>query len=169
MLLLLLSLLSRGVSAQQVPIIESGREHEIVALFRPHQLGGEVVPGWRLMNIRVQPTYIEVEVEGSDRSAFFRLDHPEASRHHSDSTKSFAISRGENATEGDAARAVTLLIEALRKNDAGEFWRERRAVASPQAVEQRSRGVWVPVIATGVVLAVVVGAVLVARRRKRRG
>lgn len=154
------------------PVIEAGREQEIVALFAPHKLGGEVIPAWRLMNVRVQPSYIEVEIQGPGRSAHLRLDHPSGSTKHTDTTPSFAITRGENAGEGDGKRAVDAVIEAIRKNDGGKFWRttaeEKPAGAEPAPAERRPiSGIVIPALLSAALLGFGI-AFFVRRRRAQR-
>ena len=164
-------LASRVAWAQAVPVIESGREQEIVSLFEPYKLGGEVVPGVRLMNIKVERTYIEIEVTGADTSAFFRLDHPERSERHDATTASFAVSHGENASGGDAALAVTRLVEALRANDKGKFWRESRALgpgALPPSDKADASSLALPIGLTIGVSLLVIGF-MVWQRRKKKG
>jgi len=158
----------RSLLALSAPVfvIEAGREKEIVALFAPVPLGKELVPGWRLMNIRAQQTYIEVELVGPGRSAFVRLDHPDAAKQAKERTPSFAVTRGDNAEQGDGAVAATKLIELLKQNDRGTFWRTRATTpgGDPATPPQRSRGIVIPVVVT-----LAVGALALAlfvRRRK---
>lgn len=156
--------------AAPVFVIEAGREKEIVALFTPVPLGGEVEPGWRLMNIRAQHTYIEIELTGPDQSAFVRLDHPSTERA-DERTPSFAVTRGDNAKQGAGARAATRVIERLRANDHGGFWRARAEAPAGDSpigptAPARSRGIVIPVVVTLLVGALAVG-LFVRRRRKR--
>ena len=160
----------RSLLALSAPVfvIEAGREREIVALFAPVALGKELVPGWRLMNIRAQQTYIEVELVGAERSAFVRLDHPDSAKEARERTPSFAVTRGDNAREGDGAHAATKLIELLKQNDRGTFWRTRASApdGGPAATPaQRSRGIVIPVVVTVTVAALALA--LFVRRRKR--
>ena len=155
--------------AAPVFVIESGREQEIVALFSPVSLGGEVTPGWRLMNVRVQQTFIEIEIQGTDQSAFVRLDHRDAVADASERTPSFSVTRGDNAKDGPGGEAASKVVALLRQNDRGGFWKQigTDPSAPPAPAPARRRGVVVPAIVAGVVVALI-AALYVRKRRQRR-
>ena len=119
---------SSPASAEKMWVIESGREREVVALFSPYKMGGEVAKGWRLSNIWIGATYIRVRIKGSKgKKVHFRLVHPEKPLKFAFRTKSFKVILSDDASdEGEGKKAALLLVEALEKNDKGEFWRVRR-------------------------------------------
>jgi hypothetical protein len=60
------------------PVIVSGREAEITALFLPHELGGELASGWVLHSFDIQVGTIVVWLAGPSESyAQVRFDHPD--------------------------------------------------------------------------------------------
>lgn len=126
---------SPPVLAANVWVIEPGREREVVGLFSPYKMGGEVTKGWRLSNIWIGPTNIRVRIKGSKgKRAQFRLVHPERPLESAFRTKSFKVILSiDTLTETGGSRAVQLLIQALKKNDKGKFWRiHRRGTNSPR-------------------------------------
>ncbi|MGB1275224.1 MAG: hypothetical protein ACPG77_05690, partial [Nannocystaceae bacterium] len=63
--------------ASNEPVIEGGREAEVVGLFAPYRLGGPVVDGWVLTRIDIQPTRIAVMGVGPDgEPVAVMFDHP---------------------------------------------------------------------------------------------
>ncbi len=162
-LAILALLLAVCSTAAATPVIAAGREKEVMALFAPHELGAEVAPGWKLMNVRVQPDNIAVELSGPNGAfASFRLLHPDAAPSDAVRTPSFAVVREAPAA---ADQAIAPLVVALRKNDKGGFWREAPAAkpdhAAPDA-DDRSGGLWFTVLITVLGLAAVY---LIVRRR----
>jgi hypothetical protein len=162
-LAILALLLAVCSTAEATPVIAAGREKEVMALFAPHTLGHEVVAGWKLMNVRVQPDNIAVELAGPGGAfASFRLLHPDAAPSDAVRTPSFAVVR---ETPAAADQAIAPLVVALRKNDKGGFWREAPTVTAERSQpesDDRSGGLWFTVLITVLGL----GAVyLIARRR----
>jgi len=105
--------------AEPTSVIGEGREPEVLALFAPHRLGGEVSAGWRLWNVRIEPTAIEVELRGpGDEAATFELGRDPGA----ESTTSFSIRRSGSTASGAAAKATDVLVEAVKRNDHGGFW-----------------------------------------------
>ncbi len=138
---------SAGASAQGV--IESGREQEILALFRPHRLATEVTPGWKLWEVQVSPQSIRVEVRGpGDRRAAFRMIESE------DPARSFRIER-ESAADPGGAIALETLEVAIRNNDHGGFFRTAVVPRKAQRAD-RSRFLAVPIVTTVVAVGVMV-------------
>jgi hypothetical protein len=104
--------------AAPASVIGEGREAEVLALFAPYRLGGEVVEGWRLWNVRIEQTRIEVELRGpGDAPATFELGQGPARER----TPSFAVRRRSGAV--GATTATNALVEAVRRNDHGGIWR----------------------------------------------
>lgn len=124
-----------GLLALATPVwgllaIEPGREAEVAALFAPYHLGAEVVPGWRFMQLGIHHTYIQAGVEPAAGEAgvvaSFRLEHPMRAPPDSEYTASFAVLRqGETDLAPEASAALDRLVQAVRANDDGRFWRGR--------------------------------------------
>ncbi len=108
-----------GVARAQ-PVIQAGREQEVLALFAPYRLGGELPGGARLMDVAIQRSSITATVERGEHTARLVLRHPQASPSSGSRSLSFSL-----RIEGDAqARApARLLMEAVRRNDRLPFWR----------------------------------------------
>jgi hypothetical protein len=118
----------------EVPIIEAGREDEIVALFAPYTLTGEVAAGYRLMNVRAPATHIVCELIGpSGEPATLRLDHPDHADEPDSRTASFAVTREADGASGQ--RALDALFAAVEVNDRGHFFR-RRARPPPATLDR---------------------------------
>ncbi len=131
------------------PVIASGREADVMALFRPYTLGAAVTPQAKLWNVRVEPERIFVEIEGTAKTSF-RLEHPDRASG-TERSKSFVVIREPSAATGASQRAVDLLVARIRANDTGQFWDRttpdpagRPAAAPPP----RFRGIWIPVVVT---------------------
>ena len=68
-------------AADSQPVITPGREEEILALFAPHAVGAELVPGWTLHSFSIEVSTISVWVAGpEDTYANLALDHPDNAR-----------------------------------------------------------------------------------------
>lgn len=159
----------------EVPIIEPGREQDVLALVRPYSLAAEVDGGYRLMNVRIEATYIEFEltVGGADgpspadpadpadsadppdpdETATLRLEHPDHADDTDGETASFAVYR--EASSDPARAAVDLLYEAIRANDTGGFFRRQARPPLPtnaRSIERMLTNGWV---VDGVVLCLV--------------
>jgi hypothetical protein len=106
-------------AAEPSPVIQAGREAEVLALFAPFGLGQEVRDGYRLWNVRIEPTRIQVELrDAADVPATFALVHGHDGEH----TASFSVRRDPSTKSGAAARATDALIDSAKKNDHGGFW-----------------------------------------------
>ncbi len=134
------------------PVIERGREAAVLALFRPHVLTSEVTPGWRLWEVRIRSTFIEIELDGpGDGRAAVRLDHPDKVARPDMRSKSFAVTRSTTSPEGAAASAV--LLDALTANDDGTFWQRAPVKLASGVGVQHLDGSALLVLLVGVVLA----------------
>ena len=102
-------------------IIEAGREQEVLSLFAPYTLGGEVSAGHRLMNVRIEAREIVCVVEGpTERSATLHLASPEVIPAPDRTSASFAMRLD---AQGEPSRAALLLLaDAVRQNDPGGFF-----------------------------------------------
>jgi hypothetical protein len=149
-------------SADPVPVIEGGREQEILALFLPHQLGREVTPGWKLWDVTVSPLAIRAECRGpGERRAAIRLIHPSGGN--GVPTKSFVIQR-DPAADPAGFPALDGLTRAVTENDRGNFFRTL-GVPRIEASPNRTRFIAIPIVAFVVGLA---GMWLTRRIRARR-
>lgn len=128
--------------ADPVPVIEGGREREILALFRPHELGREVVPGWKLWDVNVSPLAIRVECRGpGDRRVALRLIHPSSGEGvHS---KSFVVQRENADPQGMAA--LQALEARVVENDRGNFFRSL-GVPRVEVAPNRTRFLAIPLV-----------------------
>ncbi len=118
--------------AGERPVIEAGREDEVMALFAPYRLNGELGEGWSLHRVEILATRIEVRGVASDgREAMFFLEHP--SRTGRRDTPSFAVVVD---TEHKPPRAfVEPLVAAVRSHDDGDFWHITRTVTGSSSAE----------------------------------
>lgn len=149
-------------SADPVPVIEGGREQEILALFLPHELGKEVTPGWKLWDVTVSPLAIRAECRGpGDRRAAIRLIHPTSGE--GAHTKSFVIQR-DSAADPAGLAALDGLTRAVSENDRGNFF---RSVGVPriEVSSNHTRFIAIPIAACVLGLA---GMWLTRRIRTRR-
>jgi len=122
----------------QVPIIEAGREDETLALFAPYTLTGEVSDGFRLMNVRIEATYIACELVGpGDDTASVRLEHPDYADDSDGETASFAVRREASSDAG--RRAADAIYAAILENDPGGFHRRRAQLPPPSAARPIER------------------------------
>lgn len=109
------------VPSDGLPVITEHRETEILGLFKPHDLGKDVVPGWRLDDIGINATQIKIKLEGPNKAtAAARLELPKRTPS-PETTPSFTVIREPGASP-DGAKALDALIDAVRKNDNGRFW-----------------------------------------------
>ena len=109
------------VPSDGLPVITEHRETEILALFKPYDLGKEIVPGWRLDDVGIQAMRIQVKLEGPAKAAAgARLELPRRAPS-SETTPSFSVHRDPGAPP-DGAKALDVLLDAVRKNDNGKFW-----------------------------------------------
>jgi hypothetical protein len=116
----LLTLLLVGAPGRAQTVIGPGREGDVLALFAPHGLEREVVPGWKLWNVRIAAESIHVELVGPDgSSAELRLVKRAGG---AESSASFDVLRDSRSRTGDARAAADALVAALVQNDPGGFW-----------------------------------------------
>lgn len=106
--------------ADSAPSLEAGREAEVLALFAPFTLGGEVTPGWRLMDVAIGARSIRCVVEApAGGRAAMTLAHP-SSAPGARTSRSFAI-----VLEPDGHAALAALAARVVANDPGGFFRVR--------------------------------------------
>jgi hypothetical protein len=126
--LLALALMLAAITASAAgPVLESGREREVLALFAPYTLGAEVTQGEKLWDVRIQATEIVVGLRGAsgDRPSL-RLVHASSAPPGAETSESFAIVRLMPSTDATGTAASQLLSEAVKRNDGGGFWRAYR-------------------------------------------
>lgn len=109
------------VPSDGLPVITEHREAEILALFKPFDLGKEITPGWQLADVGIQATRIEIKLAGPGKAAAgARLELPRRTPS-AETTPSFSVIRDPGAPP-DGAKALDALVDAVRKNDGGKFW-----------------------------------------------
>jgi len=110
--------------ADGMPVVGADQERAVVALIRPIELGQEVVPGWFLDRIQLDMSNIRFEFhdrQGGERSIV--LEYPGRVPRAIETTKSFAVVREVPAGAPTPAQdPLDLLVDSIRKNDAGTFW-----------------------------------------------
>ena len=143
LVLFALVLVVTDAAADPMPVIEGGREQEILALFRPHLLGQEITPGWKLWDVKVSPLAIRAECRSpGDRRAALSLIHPSSGS--GTATKSFVIQR-DSAADPAGFLALARLSEAVTANDHGNFFRSL-GVPRVEVTPNRTRFVAIPVV-----------------------
>ena len=121
-------------------VIESGREDEVLQLFEPHVLSGEVVPGWQLRHVSIQERSVDCQLRGPEETtAVLRLSPLERAPEGAERSGSFWFERVDSS--GAGAEALTALVKAVQGNDDGRFW---QLVAAPPVATHRIRmgGEW---------------------------
>ena len=117
------------------PLIESGREHAVEHLFDPYADGQEVAPGWRLGDIHINRTVIEVDLKGATTQAKLQLKHHDRADPSAARSQSFGTSL---IGPPDAREAANRLIAAIAKNDHGGFW----TMPAPSPETPTALGLW---------------------------
>jgi hypothetical protein len=154
------TLMAQGLSAQpnpsgqkpppvlnvELPTIEAGRENEVLALFKPFGLGSEVLAGWKLENVSIQPQYIQCQLENKaeKRKVLLFITHEESTKNRELKSKSFVFYGkpsllAENAKSDAGTQASLRLVEAIRTNDPGGFWHVRLPPPSSQFYADNSK------------------------------
>lgn len=104
------------------PVIEPGREAEVLGLLAPYELGAEVTPEHRLTNVAIEAREITCEVRGPDETvARLHLAHPDAVPEPDRTSASFAMRL--DASDDASRAALVALADAVGRNDAGGFFR----------------------------------------------
>jgi hypothetical protein len=159
-LFIALVLLAGRARADQ-PVLEEGREADVLALFLPHVLAEEVAhTGWRLWDVKIEATRISVHLKGPDEAGVeFFLVHPDAASAGSAHSKSFAFA--PSSTEDPRARvAEAALVRAVQANDPGRFWRAVRPLPTGYGGSSNNLHVRTSPLTDGLVLSL--GAALIA-------
>jgi hypothetical protein len=121
LLLLLVALLLPRVATAARPIIQPGREHEIIALLDPHALGDELAPGWTLHSFSIHTGTIDLWIAGPDDAhAHLTLDHLDYGPPDAQRLEGFALAIVEQPPGSEAA--VAELVATIERNDHGQFW-----------------------------------------------
>lgn len=114
------------------PTIERNREADVMSLLAPYRPGSEVANGWKLWDIAIQATQIELGLRGPDEDGAditLILVHPTQADKTSTRTPSFAL-RATDIAQPGALVARDALIDAIRQNDDGRFWRITRPIST---------------------------------------
>ncbi|HLT40193.1 MAG TPA: hypothetical protein VK034_28130, partial [Enhygromyxa sp.] len=126
--LVLLTLLLPRFAAASRPVITAGREHEILSLLAPHQLGDELSPGWTLHSFSIEVATIVLWIAGPEQAyAKLTLDHPEHGPIGARQTTGFALKVVDLPRGSEAA--VDELVATIERNDDGSFWGTKVAYA----------------------------------------
>lgn len=138
--LLCLSVVLGATNASaQVPIVEAGREADVLALFSPYVLGGEVTPGWKLWNVGILSTEIRVELHGpGEPPEIVRLvlTHPSDGRLGGfETSENFNLSF-PTAIQGPGKDAALALAAAVKRNDRRSFWASETNLPAPEAADR---------------------------------
>lgn len=119
-----------------VPTIEPGRETDVLALLAPYRPGAEITAGWKVWDVAIQPNHIEVGLrDPADRTLSFSLVHPTQAESNARLSPSFAV-KWKQPIDGPQERAARdALLEAIRRNDDGKFWRVWRPISTRAGTE----------------------------------
>ena len=122
-----------------VPVIEAGREADILSLVLPYAPDGEIISGWTLSSISIERDSIVFVVEGPRAaSATLRLRHLSQATASDTRSASFTLRLGPAVDAEDTGEAaLALLVAAVQRNDAGVFWRRVGFEAEPGGAGQR--------------------------------
>lgn len=120
--------LTPGAASTQEAVIPPGREADIRALAAPYTLGAEIVPGWSLHSIEIQPRTIHFHLRAGEAAARVTLDLPERAPAGAVALPSFALTEEGDASSLDARAA---LVRAIRANDDGDFWATAAVATDP--------------------------------------
>lgn len=107
------------------PVIVSGRETEILALFEPYALGDEIAPddapGWALHSFNIDVGTIVVWLAGPGEGyAQIRFEHPDYGSRDAKQLTGFAVDVPEQPAGSEPA--VAQIIATVDQNDDGNFW-----------------------------------------------
>lgn len=107
-------------------VIEPGREAEILGLFQPYRLAESVTPEWKLWNVRIRAREVSVELKGQGvpaETCELGLRHEEESDERTfDHSQNFSFYFPQQPSPTCRA-AVLKLVDAVKRNDHGTFWR----------------------------------------------
>ena len=129
-----------------VPVIEPGREREVLALFAPHRLAREVTGGVVLANVRIEPTRIVAELSRDGAAVGeVALEHRGAQGEPARSSASFAITWSVPPGDEDALAAARAVTDAVVRNDPGGFFRVHAMPPAGPGIGDLGRrgGAWV--------------------------
>ena len=127
-LLFLFVFVTSTIARATQPVIEQGREADVLSLLAPYTLGSEVGGGWKLWNVSIRETAIEIGLRDTgERDVTFVLVHPTQTSSNALRTPSFALAH-DVPEEPEVRAARDALLESIRKNDRGKFWRIERQV-----------------------------------------
>lgn len=154
---------ARATPPTRVPVIEAGREADVLALVAPFEPLGNVTDTWSLVSVGIEMRLIRYSVadQAGSRAALV-LRHPSTAPGAREKSPSFALER-EGPDVDAATAALDALAQAVQRNDQGSFWtREARApTAMGEAISaaraRRTATVW---LVDGLLLSLAALAVL---------
>lgn len=162
----------------QAHLIGPGQEEVVLALFAPHELGGEVAAGFALWSVAIESDHIVVTLRAGDgRETSLTLRHPDTAGGDTQRTTSFAAVPG-GVSDAEASAARRTLLGALRRNDHGGFWEDAGETVTHVGRGHEGQGPpprlrnpilwaasdWVPVDGMAVILLVYLLGLLLAGR-----
>jgi hypothetical protein len=158
--------------AEARPVIPPEREDDVQALVLPHRLGDEVASGWVLQSIAIELATIRVRIVDVDgRFVEIVLDHPDYAPPRARAGESFAITIGSRPSGSELA--IEAVLEAIARNDDGDFWATHGTVAidgEPDARFATGPAAWLRdgLVSSAIFFAGMVALLVVALRRARR-
>ncbi len=133
--LFLLAVPSAHADDAERPILLRGRESAIEHLFDPFTSGQEVTPGWRLGDMAVNRTMVDVQLQGDGKVARLHLKSLQDATPQSANSQSFATTLDGPP---EARAAADKLIAAIAHNDHGGFWSQAPAVTAKPSLWARA-------------------------------
>ncbi len=127
LLVCVLAVAMTGPAWAASPPIGPGREADVLQLLAPYRDGAEVLPGIRLQEVALQPTSIELKLQGpqdSTASLVFST---------SDGARSFVETRRQ-ASSPSLEPALQALAQAVGQHDHGTFFANAAPLATSHAL-----------------------------------
>lgn len=125
----------------RTPVVESGRESDVLSLLVPHSVGEKVAEtDWRLDEISIDQAEIELVLRSSSGRAHLLLSPAVCDSEARERTRSFAIERHYDPDQGSVVTAFDALVAAVRQQDNNSFYKVRM---SPPP-EARAHGAGAP-------------------------
>jgi hypothetical protein len=102
----------------RTPVVESGRESDVLSLLVPHSVGEKVAEtDWRLDEISIDQAEIELVLRSSSGRAHLLLSPAVCDSEARERTRSFAIERHYAPDQGSVVTAFDALVAAVRQQD----------------------------------------------------
>ena len=138
----------------RTPVVESGREADVIALLEPHAVGAPVAQTkWRLDEISIDQAEIELVLVSSGGRAHLILTPAVCDLEAAERTGSFAIERGHSPEQTSVVAAFEALIAAIAEHDDNSFYKIR--MSPPPEIREDAPGpppAWRTLALTGVLV-----------------